>query len=111
MLARARMAWAPFSRSRHGVSAMTIECPHCDGKIEAEPTPGQDLVCPSCGSTIPGASGSTGPWRPTAVGPAPRRLGKFEFLEPLGAGAFGAVYKARDTELGRTVAIKIPRAV
>jgi serine/threonine protein kinase len=39
-----------------------------------------------------------------------RRLGKFELLERLGAGSFGCVYRARDTELGRTVAIKIPRA-
>jgi serine/threonine protein kinase len=37
-------------------------------------------------------------------------LGKFELLDPLGQGAFGVVYKARDTELDRVVAIKIPRA-
>ena len=40
----------------------------------------------------------------------PRRLGKFELLERLGAGSFGYVFRARDTELGRVVAIKIPRA-
>jgi serine/threonine protein kinase len=39
-----------------------------------------------------------------------RRLGKFELLEELGAGSFGCVFKARDGELGRTVAIKILRA-
>jgi tRNA A-37 threonylcarbamoyl transferase component Bud32 len=39
-----------------------------------------------------------------------RRLGKFELLERLGAGSFGAVFRARDTELDRTVAIKILRA-
>ena len=39
-----------------------------------------------------------------------RRLGKFELLERLGAGSFGYVFRARDLELGRTVAIKIPRA-
>jgi tRNA A-37 threonylcarbamoyl transferase component Bud32 len=38
------------------------------------------------------------------------RLGKFELLERLGAGSFGYVFRARDTELGRLVAIKIPRA-
>ena len=39
-----------------------------------------------------------------------RRLGKFELLERLGVGSFGYVFRARDTELGRMVAIKIPRA-
>jgi len=39
-----------------------------------------------------------------------RRLGKFELLERLGAGSYGYVFRARDTELGRMVAIKVPRA-
>lgn len=38
-----------------------------------------------------------------------RMLGRFELLERLGAGSFGYVFRARDRELGRTVAIKIPR--
>ncbi len=40
----------------------------------------------------------------------PRRLGKFELLEELGLGSFGHVFRARDTELGRVVAIKMLRA-
>jgi serine/threonine protein kinase len=39
-----------------------------------------------------------------------RRLGKFELLEELGIGSFGCVLRARDTELDRTVAIKVLRA-
>ena len=40
----------------------------------------------------------------------PYRLGKFELLEEVGSGSFGYVFRARDTELDRTVAVKIQRA-
>src|SRR6185503_17915431 len=43
--------------------------------------------------------------------PPETRLGPYEVVAPLGAGAMGEVYRARDTRLGREVAIKVLSAV
>ncbi len=38
--------------------------------------------------------------------PKPSRIGKYEVLDVLGRGGMGVVYRARDTRIGRNVAIK-----
>ena len=41
--------------------------------------------------------------------PEPTHIGRYEIVQKLGAGAFGTVFKAKDPELDRTVAIKTIR--
>jgi WD40 repeat protein/tRNA A-37 threonylcarbamoyl transferase component Bud32 len=85
-----------------------IVCPHCQNRIDCadEPASGE-IRCPICGSSFRLEADSTTSWD----GRSPnRRLGRFELLAVVGTGAFGIVYKARDSELDRVVAIKVPRA-
>jgi WD40 repeat protein/tRNA A-37 threonylcarbamoyl transferase component Bud32 len=82
-------------------------CPHCHNPIElVKLTPHEELACPACGSTFRLEGGAT-------AGPENRaggKVGRFDLIETVGQGGFGTVYKARDPELDRVIALKVPRA-
>jgi WD40 repeat protein len=83
---------------------MLPSCPHCRNPIEPTLSAGRaEVVCPACGSAIRFEQERTASFAGEV-----RQVGKFLLLECIGAGAFGVVWKARDQDLGRLVAVKIP---
>ena len=82
-----------------------ITYPNCRERISVVSDVALELVhCPACDSDFSLIDGidttqfATAGW-----------IGGFQLIERLGRGAFGEVWKARDTELERWVAVKIPR--
>src|SRR5262245_12259128 len=85
---------------------MLIYCPHCHNPVERTDNEAQqDIVCSGCGASFRVEQDRTRTFLDER-----KRLGKFELLEQVGAGSFGIVWKARDIELDRLVAIKFPHS-
>jgi WD40 repeat protein len=95
-----------------------LRCPHCHSSVSGDDLGStRTIVCGACGSSFQAeeTQADKGDCRSSSKGqtpfPAayPRKFGRFELLAKVGVGGFASVYKARDPELDRIVAIKIPR--
>jgi hypothetical protein len=82
-----------------------IRCPHCHNPIQLVDERPDEVLCPGCGSSFRVCEAHH---TSTTVGMRP--LDTFQLLDLVGLGAFGAVWRARDTELDRIVALEIPHA-
>ena len=105
-LPRTRTAW---------IADHLKSCPRCEPALQASEPSADPML--SVLSTVVGAS----PGEAVPAGlldlaraskkdlPPPAKLGRFEVVGQIGQGSYGTVFKGRDIELGRTVAIKMLR--
>lgn len=85
---------------------MYYVCPSCQTELTSSENTEEtvDLTCPECGCVIDVEGDET-----LAYSQEDKpRLKHFELLDPVGRGAYGLVWRARDTQLDRVVAIKMP---
>lgn len=83
---------------------LRVRCPHCFHQINLEADePLHKIRCPACGSSFSLVDSDEDDADKT------RGIGSFEFVKRLGAGSFGTVWEARDADLHRHVAVKVPR--
>jgi len=81
---------------------LRLRCPRCQGSIElTADAPLDAITCSACGAAF-GLTDERGD-------DAGLRVARFLLRDRLGVGGFGAVWRARDPELDRDVALKMPR--
>ena len=84
---------------------LDLTCPQCQNATQVNDRHRGVVVCPACGSSYRRLLAFSN-W----LIPCDQKLGQYELIEPIGSGGFGVVWKAKDTQLDRLVAVKIPHA-
>lgn len=110
---------------------MRVKCRSCDVEVIVDSV-SNDSTCSRCGCVLDiGNVETASPYEDTRIAETlnaqdaanlddveqaaqqrtgqPQHVGQFELVELLGEGAFGSVWRAKDSQLDREVAIKIPR--
>ena len=89
------------------VQPVIVVCPRCSSRTEVPSLKAKSsVVCQACSNTFEPDVSST----IKKLGTEPtsgQRIGQFLLIERVGKGGFGAVWKALDTTLHRTVAVKV----
>ena len=87
-------------------SGLAIRCPLCHSMMELVADASlMEIACGQCGGTFSLINDDNDTRDAAPI----THIAHFELIERLGMGQFGTVWKARDTVLDRTVALKIPR--
>lgn len=87
-------------------SGLRICCPHCHSFFDLiVDAPLVEIKCSNCEGTFSLANDSFDSREAMSFS----KIAHFELIDRLGMGEFGTVWKAKDTQLDRIVALKIPR--